>query len=219
MCNVLQVAPSTYYATRSRKPSARHLSDKRLKTGIARVYRDNFRVYGIEKVWRQLNREGQPAAVAEPLDASNPNPVNPALPPVFNFHKADYCETAGDLDHSWNGTHNEFDGGKMDGFTAANANSSDPTGSRTMGWYDQQDLPFYYALYNAFAIGDHYFSSVLSQTFPNRFYLLAGTSFGHIRNDFPAPDGFTQPTIFNLLDNAGVSWKVYFSEVPFAAEF
>ena len=58
ICKALQVAPSTYYAAVSRQPSARQLSDERLKTEIGRVYRDNFGVYGIEKVWRQLNREG-----------------------------------------------------------------------------------------------------------------------------------------------------------------
>jgi putative transposase len=57
ICKVLQVAPSTYYARLSRKPSTRQLSDERLKAEIARVHRDNFGVYGIEKVWRQLNRE------------------------------------------------------------------------------------------------------------------------------------------------------------------
>jgi putative transposase len=58
MCQTLQVAPSTYYVAVSRQPSARQLSDERLKTEIGRVHRDNFGVYGIEKVWRQLNREG-----------------------------------------------------------------------------------------------------------------------------------------------------------------
>ena len=52
-----------------------------------------------------------------------------------------------------------------------------------MGYYTQRDIPFYYGLYRTFAIGDRYFCSVLGPTFPNRFYLLAGTSFGHIRND------------------------------------
>src|SRR5205807_4649102 len=78
---------------------------------------------------------------------------------------------------------------------------------------------FYYALYSRFAIGDRYFSSLLSQTFPNRFYLLAGTSFGHIRNDLPPPDGFTQRTIFNELDAAGISWKEYYAQIPFGFEF
>ena len=58
VCKALQVAPSTYYAAISRRPSARQLGDDRLKPEIARVHRDNFGVYGIEKVWRQLNREG-----------------------------------------------------------------------------------------------------------------------------------------------------------------
>jgi putative transposase len=58
VCKALQVAPSTYYASISRRPSARQLGDERLKPEIARVHRDNFGVYGIEKVWRQLNREG-----------------------------------------------------------------------------------------------------------------------------------------------------------------
>jgi phospholipase C len=166
----------------------------------------------------QLHFEGQQQAQPEPLGASNPNPLNPSGPPIKAFHKTDYCEVA-DLDHSWNGTHREWDNGAMDGFTAANVNSADPTGSRTMGYYDKRDLPFYYALFSTFATSDTYFSSALTQTFPNRFYLLAATSFGHIRNDLPPPDGFTQPTIFNLLDQAHVSWKIYYSQVPFADEF
>ncbi len=166
----------------------------------------------------KLHFQGQPKVEAEPLNASNPNPLDPNGKPIRAFHKTSPCEVA-DLDHSWNGAHQEWDNGKMDGFTAASTVSEDPTGSRTMGYYDTRDLPFYYALYSTFATNDRYFSSVLSQTFPNRFYLLAGTSFGHIRNDLPPPDGFTQPTIFNLLDDAGVSWAIYFSQIAFAYEF
>ena len=168
----------------------------------------------------QLSAQGQPAATPEPANASNPNPTNPSGPPITAFHKTNYCEVA-DLNHSWNGTHQEWDNGAMDGFTAANVVSADPTGSRTMGYYDKRDLPFYYDMYSKFAIGDHYFASALTQTFPNRFFLLAGTSFGHIRNDLAPPDGFTQRTIFNLLDEASppISWKIYYSSVPFAYEF
>jgi putative transposase len=57
ICQTLQVAPSTYYAVLAHRPSARQLTDERLKMEIARVHRDNFGVYGIEKMWRQLNRE------------------------------------------------------------------------------------------------------------------------------------------------------------------
>jgi phospholipase C len=164
----------------------------------------------------KLHFQGQPAAEAEPKDASNPDPLGGK--PVRAYHKHRYCEVA-DLDHSWNGTHHEYDHGAMDGFTKANAVEKDPRGRRSMGFNTKADLPFYYGLYRKFAIGDRFFASVLSQTFPNRFYLLAGTSFGHIRNDLPGADGFQHKTVFNLLDDAGVSWRVYYSQIPFAFEF
>ncbi|MBA3842520.1 MAG: IS3 family transposase [Actinobacteria bacterium] len=58
ICRVLQFAPRTYYATKARPLSARALRDAELKPQVARVHRDNFAVYGVDKVWAQLNREG-----------------------------------------------------------------------------------------------------------------------------------------------------------------
>ncbi len=58
ICRALSVAPSTYYAAISRPLSARSQHDEQLKLEIGRVHRDHFGVYGIEKVWHQLNREG-----------------------------------------------------------------------------------------------------------------------------------------------------------------
>lgn len=58
ICTTLQVAPSTYYAAKVRPPCARRLRDEVLKREIARVWRENFSVYGADKVWTQLNREG-----------------------------------------------------------------------------------------------------------------------------------------------------------------
>ena len=163
----------------------------------------------------------QPAYEAEPT-TGNPNPIGPGT--IVPFHKTMLCETS-DLNHSWNGEHQAWDNGAMDGFTAANdinsANSdpSDPTGSRTMGYYTQAELPYYYSLYNTFATGDRYFQSTLTQTFPNRFYLLAGTSFGHIANDGPPPGGFPNKTIFELLGNAHLSWRIYDSQFAFGQLF
>ena len=57
-CRVLQVAPSSYYAARLRPPSARARRDAQLKVEIQRVFDDNYQVYGAEKLWRQLGREG-----------------------------------------------------------------------------------------------------------------------------------------------------------------
>jgi putative transposase len=59
ICRALQVAPSTYYAALKRPLSARRQRDEQLKIEIGRVHRDNFGVYGIEKIWHQLNREGK----------------------------------------------------------------------------------------------------------------------------------------------------------------
>jgi putative transposase len=58
ICRVLQFAPRTYYASKARPPSARAVRDAELRPEIARVHRDNFGVYGVDKVWAQLNREG-----------------------------------------------------------------------------------------------------------------------------------------------------------------
>jgi phospholipase C len=80
------------------------------------------------------------------------------------------------------------------------------------------DLPFTYSLARTFPIGDRWFCS---QTYPNRRYLIAGTSAGMTDDGglsaalipVPAPNG----TIFNLLDNHGISWENYVSSYPAGA--
>ena len=65
ICRVLPIAPSTYFAHKARQVnpalrSARARRDAVLKGEIRRVWEENFQVYGVRKVWRQLNREGLP---------------------------------------------------------------------------------------------------------------------------------------------------------------
>lgn len=55
---MLQFAPSTYYAAIGRPPSPRQIRDEELKIEIARVHAENFGVYGVDKCWTQLRREG-----------------------------------------------------------------------------------------------------------------------------------------------------------------
>jgi putative transposase len=62
ICNVLPFAPSTYYAAISRPLSARETRDEGLKPDIRRVWEEHRRVYGADKVWAQLKREGRPVA-------------------------------------------------------------------------------------------------------------------------------------------------------------
>jgi putative transposase len=58
ICSTLQVAPSTFYAAKARPVSARARSDAALKPELLRIHQDNYAVYGVRKVWRQLLREG-----------------------------------------------------------------------------------------------------------------------------------------------------------------
>ena len=67
ICKVLPIAPSTYHAHVARrvdpgKRSARAKRDAALKLDIRRVFDDNFQVYGVRKVWRQLRREDRDVA-------------------------------------------------------------------------------------------------------------------------------------------------------------
>ncbi len=112
-----------------------------------------------EPLGRQLPRPAQrrgPARYEAEPTTGNPDPTNPSGPPIVPFHKTTYCESS-DLNHCWNGTHQECTTAR---WTASpprtqhsRRGSHDPSGGRTMGYYDQTDLPFYYGLYNTFATG------------------------------------------------------------------
>jgi phospholipase C len=118
----------------------------------------------------------------------------------------------------------------MTGFVRVNDESEQhddgvesPTDDDTMGFYNQDELPFYYDLAQNFALSDRFFCSVLGPTFPNRSYLMAATSFGHLttNDDFPPPGGYRPitGTIFDLLEANQVSWADYFQDVPQGGSF
>jgi phospholipase C len=91
-----------------------------------------------------------------------------------------------------------------------------------MSYYDETDLPYYYELATQFGTSDRFFSPVLSGTVINRMYLFTGTSFGHVHPDDPRPPGnrWTQPTIFQALNKAGISWRYYYMDSSvFLADF
>jgi phospholipase C len=139
-----------------------------------------------------------------PANASNPDAQND---PVFAFHTEQYCIE--DVAHSWNASHLQYNGGLNDQFVITN----DPGGERAMGYMEESDLPFYYGLAKTFAIGDRFFCSLLGPTFPNRFYFLTGTSDGRINNRL---DAYTRESIFDRLNDAGVSYKIYSAQFAFA---
>jgi len=149
------------------------------------------------------------------IDGIDPNAALPNTQGqlVHPYHYQTACTE--NLSPSWNESHNDVDGGKMDEFllmTKSVPSTIDPTGTRAMGYYDQTDLPSYYDAAARFATSDRFFSPVLANTNPNRMYLFTATSFGNTTPVTPPTGGFTQKTIFELLDQAGVSWRYYYRD-------
>jgi phospholipase C len=140
-------------------------------------------------------------------------------PNVSPFHMISMCSE--DLTDSWQEAHSEMDlenpgspsdPAPMDGFASmaggfsAHTGGHDTAGMRAVGFYTDQDLPFYYWAATQFATSDRWFSPAPTRTQPNRMYLLAATSQGHA---YPPTSSLTAKTIFELLQDNNISWKVY----------
>jgi phospholipase C len=136
-----------------------------------------------------------------PAGYSQPNGEGGSVQP-FHFTTL----STPDIGHSWSDVHKEWDNGKMDGFYTAD-------GTNAMGYYTQADLPYYYGLFSDSShpatLCVNYFCSVLGPTYPNRFYLVGGTSGGITTNGVYGYGVLNYPIILDLLESAGVSWKVY----------
>ena len=144
---------------------------------------------------------------------------------VTAFHNPNRCVQP-DPQHGWTAVHRQANYDQpnaarrapvMDGFVRVSRSV------QTMGFFTQDDLPFYYELAQRFAINDRYFAALLGPTFPNRAYLMAGTSFGHVvtSDEVPPRRGYkpVHGTIFDLLDRNGVSWVDYYQDVPQGASY
>jgi phospholipase C len=148
-----------------------------------------------------LGDDGQP-------DAQNPDASGR---PVRAHHLTSTMQDEGVPFQSWRAAHTQFADGKMTGFVTA-TQSAAPAADKTvaMGYWTEQDLPFYHGLARAFPLADRWFSSCLGPTFPNRRFLLAGTAHGLIDDlpvnilDYP-PAG----TILDMLTRYGMSWVNY----------
>ncbi|MHA6759531.1 phosphocholine-specific phospholipase C [Streptacidiphilus sp. PAMC 29251] len=114
----------------------------------------------------------------------------------------------GSLDHGWATQHSAWNGGAMNNWVSAKGSS------RTMGFLNRSDIPFHYALADAYTVCDAYHCSILSATGPNRTYLWGGSIDPAGKAGGPAYDGgdesgLSWQTYAESLQNAGVSWKVY----------
>ncbi len=173
------------------------------------------------KINEYRTANGFPANVDE-LPAGETNPRVPDYQPVGSFHLKTMCIE--NTSAAWYVSHQNFnlfnlssDTPTMDGFvwSAAGAASyegaKDTSGSRAMGYYDYNDLPYYYFLATYFGTSDRWFSPAPTETEPNKLYLVAATSQGHAHKPTTS---LSANTIFGLLQSAGVSWKVYYENQP-----
>ncbi|MBR8008464.1 phosphocholine-specific phospholipase C [Burkholderia vietnamiensis] len=146
---------------------------------------------------------------------SKEDPGKPVLPFRLDT-KTTSAQCLGALDHSWAKTHAAIDGGRYDQWPA---NKTD----MTMGYHVRDDIPFHYALADAFTVCDNYFCSLPGPTHPNRSYLMTGTidptgKFGgplldnadYVDGDLPPAYQLLSWTTFpERLEARGVSWQIY----------
>lgn len=135
----------------------------------------------------------------------------------------------GSLPHSWTDQVDARNGGRHDRWLQAKASGHDAYAKMplTLGYYNRDDIPFYYALADAFTVCDQNFCSSLTGTTPNRLYLWTGT----IRSE-PKPEAWANvlnsdvsygseaswKTYPERLEEHGVSWKIYQNELSIATE-
>jgi phospholipase C len=166
----------------------------------------------------RLQTSGQPDADGIPDGYGNRDREGRWVSP---FHLPSTC-LPGDPPHQWDNMHAHWNGGRMDGFLAEAERKSgarplpagfdddddDATGGGryVLGTFDGRDIPFYYYLANTFTVADRYFASAMAGTWPNRQFLYTGTA----QSPRAATGMLTGTrTIFDNLDDAGVSWTVF----------
>jgi phospholipase C len=153
-----------------------------------------------------------PKSLFYQADAQNPDKY------LLPFHTDTLSTSAQNLpsnSHSWGPQHDSWDNGKMDGFVTAHLAADGLAGQYTMAYFERNDIPFQWALADAFTICDGYHCSILGPTWPNRLYLMtgqvdpAGVAGGPVYGNYVPPEGYSWQTYPELLTKAGVSWKVY----------
>jgi phospholipase C len=111
-----------------------------------------------------------------------------------------------DVPHGWNDSHAAWNAGEYDRWVPSK-------GVAAMTYYRREDIPYHYALADAFTVCDAYYCSVMGPTDPNRYHMWTGWVGNDGRNGGPvitnAELGYDWSTYPERLQRAGISWKVY----------
>src|SRR5580692_11239854 len=152
--------------------------------------------------------EGFPLGDDGTPDAENPDSDGTM---IRAHHARSTVQADGAPCQSWSASHAQWAGGKMNGFVTSTQQAA-PKGDKAaaMGYWTDQDLPFYHSLARTFPLADRWFSSCLGPTFPNRRFLLAGTANG-LMDDLPVNllDRPKAGTIMDMLARHKISWVNY----------
>jgi phospholipase C len=182
--------------------------------------------FGHLSIPRELGGEGRTDIDGLKGTETNPGPDGPVK--VF---KTDNW-VIGDIDHEWDACHNQFNGGKNDGFVRSHltdlarperlcAGPVDPRETifcakpeEPMAFYTREHTPVYHALLDEYVVCDRWFSSVMGPTWPNRFYLTAGTSDG-VKDNSRLVNRVT--TIFKAMRDKCYEATTFFADAPWVA--
>ena len=153
------------------------------------------------------------------------NPANTTSSPagvLLPFHLDTLTTNAActhDIGHDWVSQHQSWNGGAMDSFVTSRIPGDGQNAELCMGYYTRADLPYYYAVADAFTVCDNYFCSVFGPTDPNRLYSMAasldpdGVNGGPLLETVPNRISFfgmlNYTTMPEQLQARGISWKVY----------
>jgi phospholipase C len=145
--------------------------------------------------------------------SSNPWPRTSVFPPpsrkavLHSFPMPNPCQQAHYPYNTWEAFKVSFSRGQNNGFVKSQS------GPVSMGYFEPSVLPFTNSLAATFPVCDRYFCSVGAQTYPNRRYLMGGTSLGlttDVLNGDRPPNG----TMFEALNAHDISWRNYYSSLP-----
>ncbi len=112
-----------------------------------------------------------------------------------------------DLGHNATIFERQYAKGRMDGFVSAFAGARMSNTKLPMGYYDGQDIPYYWNLADEYVLFDRNFTSANAGSVANHMFWVSGTAGG--QKELIPDEGFDAPTIFDSLEKAGISWKFY----------
>jgi phospholipase C len=145
----------------------------------------------------------------------DPQNLNGYLLPFHLDTRTTSAQRIPSTNHAWSVQHDAWNRGQMDNWLPAHRKVDGLNAPYVMGYHTRSDIPFQFALAEAFTICDAYHCSLLGPTWPNRMFWMTGTNDpngkarGPIISNVVPPNGYAWTTYAERLEKAGVSWKVY----------